>query len=72
MEKAKRELFRIKKIVGLDNPCHLVEKLFDKLVVPFMLYCSERGDILCYCNDSAPYEYLHLKFIKEILSVSLK
>ena len=72
MEKAKKALFKIKKTVGLDNPCHVLEKLFDNLVVPVMLYCSEIWGILCQVNDSTPYEYLHSKFVKEILGVHYK
>ena len=73
MEKAKKALFKIKKTVGLDNPCQLTEKkLFDDFVVPVMLYCSEIWGILCPVNDSTPYEYLHLKFVKEILGVHYK
>ena len=41
MEKAKKALFKIKNTIGLDNPCNLLEKLFDNLVIPVMLYCSE-------------------------------
>ena len=37
-----------------------------------MLYCSEIWGILCPVNDSMPHEYLHLKFVKEILGVHYK
>ena len=40
MEKPKKALFKIKNIIGLDNPCNFLEKLFDNLVVPVMLYCT--------------------------------
>ena len=68
MEKAKKALFKIKNTIGLDNPCGLLEKLFDNLVT-VMLYCSALWGLTCAEKDTAPYEYLHLKFIKEILGV---
>ena len=37
-----------------------------------MLYCSELWGITCAEKDTTPYEYLHLKFIKEILGVHSK
>ena len=72
MEKAKKALFKIKNTIELDNPCNLLEKLFDNLVIPVMLYCSEIWGVICQVNDSTPYEYLHLKFLKEILGVHSK
>ena len=72
MEKAKKALFKIKNTIGLDNSCNLLEKLFDNLVVPVMLYCSEIWGISSPVNDTTPYEHLHLKFIKEILGVHSK
>jgi hypothetical protein len=41
MEKGRKAWFKIKKTVtsvGLNNPCILLEKLFDTLVVPIILY----------------------------------
>ena len=43
MEKGRKAFFKIKQCVGFDNPCSLLEKLFDSLVSPFILYCSELG-----------------------------
>ena len=37
-----------------------------------MLYCSELWGLTCVEKDKTPYEYLHLKFIKEILGVHSK
>ena len=37
-----------------------------------MLNCSELWGITCADKDTTPYEYLHLKFIKEILGVHSK
>jgi hypothetical protein len=34
MEKARKAKFKIKKTIGLNNPCRLLEKLFDSLVTP--------------------------------------
>ena len=41
MEKGRKAFFKIKKSVGLNNPCSLLEKLFDTLVIPVIHYCSE-------------------------------
>ena len=41
MEKGRKVYFKIKKCVGFDNLCSLLEKLFDSLVSPIILYCSE-------------------------------
>ena len=41
MEKGRKAWFKIKKTVGLNNPCNLLEKLFDTLVVPIILYGCE-------------------------------
>ena len=72
MEKAKKALFKIKNTIGLDNPCSLLEKLFDNLVTPVMLYCSELWGLTSAEKDTIPYEYLHLKFMKEVLGVHSK
>ena len=72
MEKGRKSFFKIKQCVGIDNPCSLLEKLFDSLVSPIILYCSELWGINSAFKDSDPYEYLHLKFIKEILGVHCK
>jgi hypothetical protein len=36
MEKGRKAWFKIKKTVGLNNPCNLLEKHFDTLVVPII------------------------------------
>ena len=41
MEKARRAYFKIKKTIGLNNPCRFLEKLFDSLVTPILTYGSE-------------------------------
>ena len=61
-----------KKSIGLNNPCGLLEKLFDTLVVPVILYGSEIWGLETSLNDSEPFEYMHMKFIKEILGVHYK
>ena len=71
MEKAKKVFFKIKKTDGLDNPCRLFEKLFDNLIAPVILYCSEIWGILGTCNDSTPFEHFRMKFAKEIIRMSL-
>lgn len=41
LDKARKAYFKIKKNVGTNNPCRLLEKLYDSLVSPILLYCSE-------------------------------
>ena len=56
----------------VNNPCGLLEKLFDTLVVTVILYCSEIWGLETTLNDSKPFKYMHMKFIKEILGVHYK
>ena len=74
MEKARKAYmyFKIKKTIGLNNPCKLLEKLFDSLVTPILLYCSEVWGIYLDLGDSSIVEKFHMKFIKEILGVHCK
>lgn len=71
-EKGRKAWFKIKKTFSLDNSCCVLEKLFDTLVVPILLYGSEVWGISNNYKDSSPYESLHLKFMKEILGVNCK
>ena len=68
-DKALKALFKIKKSIGLDNPCNLLEKLFDTLVVPILLYNCEVWGLQNSFKDSDPFEHIHLKFIKECLVI---
>jgi hypothetical protein len=74
-EKARKAYFKIKKTIGLNNPCKLLEKLFDFLihVLPISLYCCEIWGLesALKCKKSDPYELLHTKFMKEILGSAL-
>ena len=72
IEKGRKAFFKIKQCVWLNNPCSLLEKLFDSLVPPVILYCSEIWGVTTAFKDSDPFEYLHLKFIKEILGCTLQ
>ena len=72
MEKARKAWFKIKKSIGLDNPCNLLEKLFNSLVEPILLYGSEIWGVQTNPKDSDITERFHLKFIKEILGVHSK
>ena len=74
MDKARKAYFKIKKLVGLNVSCKLLEKLYDSLVLPISLYCCEvwGNDVMIRNNDSDPFELLHSKFIKEILGVHCK
>lgn len=72
MEKARKAYFKIKKTVGLNNPCRLLEKLFDTLISPILMYCSEIWGVNSSLRDSEPFEKLHIKFIKEALGVHCK
>ena len=72
MEKARKIYFKIKKTIGLNNPCKRLEKPFDSLVTPILLYCSEVWGIYLDPGDSSIVEKFHMKFIKEILGVHCK
>jgi len=72
MEKARKAYFKIKKTIGLNNPCRLLEKLFDSLVTPILTYGSEVWGVDSTFKDSDPFEKLHIKFIKEILGIHCK
>jgi hypothetical protein len=41
MEKARKAYFKIKKTIGLNNPCRFLKKLFDSLVTHILTYGSE-------------------------------
>ena len=58
MEKGRKAWFKIKKSITLDNPCILLEKLFDTLIEPIILYGSEVWGAANSYKDSEPYEYL--------------
>ena len=60
MEKAKEHILKIKKLIGLNNPCKLLEKLFDTLILPIITYCSEIWGIFSNFKDNEPFEKLHL------------
>ena len=72
MDKARKAYFKIKKTVGLDNSCGLLEKPFVSLASPILLYGSEVGGIDCKFKDSDLTKKIHLKFIKETLGVHCK
>jgi hypothetical protein len=59
---------------GLNNPCRLLEKLFDTLVTPILTYDSEVWDVDSTFKDSDPFEKLHIKFtnVSEILGIHCK
>ena len=67
MEKGRKAYFKIKKCIGFDNPCILLEKLFYALISFFILYCSVLWGVDLSLKDSDPYEFI--KFIKEILQL---
>ena len=52
--------------------CSVLENLFDTLVLPVNLYCSELWGLENEFQDAYPFEYLHMKFIKESLGVHCK
>jgi hypothetical protein len=72
MEKARKIYFKLKKTIGLNNPCKLLEKLFDSLVTPILVYCSEVWGVYLDPGDSSIVEKFYMKFIKEILGVHCK
>ena len=72
MEKTIKAFYKIKKTVGLDNLCRLLEMIFDNLFARFMLHCSIIWGVLDTFNDSTPFEHFHMKFANEILGVHCK
>lgn len=56
----------------MNQSCYLLKKLFDSLVIPVLLYCSEIWDAFSKYKDSEPHEHIHTKFLKEILGVHSK
>jgi hypothetical protein len=69
MEKSRKAYFKMKKTIGLNNPCNLLEKLLYSLVTPILLYCSEVLGVYLHPGDSSIVEKFHMKFIKEMLGV---
>jgi small nuclear ribonucleoprotein (snRNP)-like protein len=69
MEKARKAYFKIKKTIGFNNPCRLLEKLFDSLVTPILTYGSEVWGVDSTFKDSDPFEKLHIKFIWQFSSL---
>ena len=49
-----------------------MEKLFDTLISPILLYCNEIWGVDVNNSDSSIVEKFHMKFIKEILGVHCK
>ena len=49
-----------------------MEKLFDSLITPILLYCCEVWGLFCKLYDSESFEKLNMKFIKEILGTHCK
>ena len=72
VEKARKAYFKIKKTIGLDNSCKLLEKLFDSIITPVLLYCCEIWGICNNIDENSIIEKFHMKFIKEILGVHCK
>jgi hypothetical protein len=65
IEKARKACFKMKRIIGFDNQCKLLEKLFDAMVLPVLHYCSEIWGVDLSSNDISRNEKFHLKFIKD-------
>ena len=74
MEKARNALFKMKKSIGLNNPCKLLEKLFDSIIVPIMFYGCEIWGIesVLKCKDSEPHEKFHVNLLKNYLEFTVK
>lgn len=70
-DKARKALFKVKKTLGFNISCKTLEKVFDSMVLPILLYVSELWGIESATNfskaSSFMYEKFHIKFIKEIL-----
>lgn len=72
VEKARKAYFKMKKIIGIDNPCKLLEKLFDSIVLPVLLYCCEIWGVDLSLKDISVIEKFHVKFLKDILGLHCK
>ena len=74
VDKARKALFKVKKSLGLHHSCQLLEKLFDTMIIPILLYGSEVWgiDLVIKNSGSASYEKFHVKFLKQILGVHCK
>jgi hypothetical protein len=46
-----------------------MEKLFDSIITPVLLYCCEIWGIYNKIDENSIIEKFHMKFIKEILGV---
>lgn len=51
VEKARKAYFKMKKIINIDNPCKLLSKLFDSIVLPVFFYCCEIWVVDLSLND---------------------
>lgn len=52
----------MKKIIGIDNPCNLLEKLFDSIVLPVLFYCCEIWGVDLSLKDISVIEKFHVNF----------
>ena len=67
MEKARKANFKIKKTIGLNNPCRLLEKLFDSLITPILTNGSAAWGVDSTFKDSDHRHLLHSKNICPLL-----
>ena len=71
--KAKKAYFKMKQSIGPNVSGKTLDKLFDSLILPAMLYRCEVWGVHSHLKHKThPYENLHVKFIKEIFGVHCK
>ena len=69
-----RAYFKMKKLLGnlFTQDIILSLKLFDSLVKPILLYCSDIWGADERLNEISPIEQVHTKFLKQLLQVNTK
>ena len=69
-----RAYFKMRKLLGnlFTQDIILSLKLFDSLVKPILLYCSDIWGADERLNDISPIEQVHTKFLKQLLQVNTK
>jgi hypothetical protein len=51
VEIARNVCLKMKRIIGIDNQCKPLKKLFDAIVLHVFPYCSEICGVTLSCND---------------------
>jgi hypothetical protein len=68
----KKHILRLRKLFVWIICVKLLEKLFDSIITPVLLYCSEIWGIYNNIDENSIIEKFCMKFIKEFLGVHCK